>query len=582
MATDEPWSRTARAHEALYTAGGPVARPSMRDLTQSRPGGAVPETEVDRSYAFIRACAGKRLTGPRVDAMVAVWDVIRDGATGAPSHEASAVSSATGLAGALPHTPPARRESLARAVTESCVRLAEAPGAVSDVIAHLHALWLRILGEETGCTSLTEEDCRALGRVAGVLNPSMGGLPAHFLPGCDVDRIERDRVDVLVANIANICYFMLDSEPSVRRVVQQYFMGCAVTGMSDPARAEVARYGQALEAAARRTVYEHLEHVDPAHYRHSLDRIMGESLPGTGVSPGIRTWITAVHEAVTHLPTDFRGNQAGSAVKIMLTVRNAVQELQAEPVWGDDNNWGVAIPFVAAITGYGLPLGKAHALAAWFAYFVSIEKARDEVKGDWETARPIPLPEASTWTALTAGWPEPFKRQMNRLFDEAGRIRGSTACRDRTPAQPTLEDSAYTPGEEFHEYLWDRAHDGFWPISETCASAESGGPLHVLEVPDFWLDAEASMYAFELYHARRRKFEDAGRSLLSHVNGPSDNRITWAFRRILDLQRDLDHRLEAGTSQISGANFEGGIWYWALCLPGTPTWDNCRPGTAGS
>ncbi|MET7568992.1 hypothetical protein ABZT04_10875 [Streptomyces sp. NPDC005492] len=584
------WDYRPAELRAREIVGAACPQPPPRPQTMAWPGGQRPQgLALDRCYEFVRECGSKRITGRRLEALTVLWGCLRELALAPQSAvkagddvEIGGVSVNAMLTWLLPGACGSPHASSGRPplvdtymVVDTCLALATRPPKQPlEVAARLHALWFKIHCAMADCAVLTEADYLMVGRVAAVLNPSLGGLAASYLPEAGIDEIIRDRVDVLVANIAHIGFTMLKGDEAVRVLVMRYLMGNAVSGVTDRGRAEVTRYGNALEDALAKPSYEHNDHVSRGTYDHSVARVMGDWGDRTDISAEIARWGQVTRDAVNRLPVEFTKDQASSNNIVIFAVRDAVMAVQSQPAWGREPSHGIGIPFSISISHIGCTVEKVWALAEQFAYYVGIEKARDAVKGDWGGVEPLPEPPPATRDILTAGWPEPVKAEYSRVHAQTQRIRSGTFCRNHEAGAITNGPATFSQGPNYQAFMWDRAFDGFWPQGEMHGTGELGGPLHILEQPGFWIDAEIGICAFEVYNGHRRKWEDKGGGVLAHLVGPMAGRATWVFDRTMDLRRSQATSYETDTVRPSGCTVDATFWYWSLSFPGTPTWNN--------
>ena len=574
--------RERQAHSAILA---PLAPTGPRPTTMRRPGQGFTGVEEDRCYEFVRECSGELATGRRLEALAAVWVFMREIAArpdelveDEDGAHIDGVSLNQILHILLPSAPESVRP-LGQDIVDTCLTLATTPGTPAETITTLHAMWVKIYCAMEGCLARPEDDHLLIARVAAAFNPSLGGLSATYQPAAGIDTATRRRLDVFVAEVALIIYCMLDGEPAFRRVAIRYLFGAKTSATIDPGRDEVARFGDTLRTVLDRPTYEHDDHVGRRAYQESLARVMGP-VNNTGTSADLAGWADAVAATLHRLPIRFTGGQMAIGVEVCLTIRDVVQAAQPEPVWGTDPNWGYAIYFAAATCARSLTVAHFHALASIYSYYISIEKARDEEKTSWKDLPVLPEPDARVWDVLLEGWSEDRKREMARVHADVVRFRGSAEADGWGPApsSTSTETGSFALGPTYERHITSKARDGFWTMVETYDTGDAGGPIHVVEEPNFWALMEASVYFFELAHMHRRQWEDTSRGvadgLAGHLLGPSSiaERSSWAFRRALDVIRSRRDVLEADDQPMRPVTPIAAVYVLGTCFPGYPTW----------
>ena len=169
---------------------------------------------------------------------------------------------------------------------------------------------------------------------------------------------------------------------------------------------------------------------------------------------------------------------------------------------------------------------------------------------------------------------------MARVHADVVRLRSSTEAEGWGPApsSTSTETGSFTPGPTYERYITSRARDGAWTSIEAYGTGKAGGPIRVVEEPNFWALMEASIYFFELAHMHRRQWEDASRGmadgLAGHLLGPSSvaERSSWAFRRALDVLRSRRDILEADDQPVRPILLGATVYSLGTCFPGYPMW----------
>ena len=372
---------------------------------------------------------------------------------------------------------------------------------------------------------------------------------------------------------------MLDGEAAFRRVAIRYLFGAKVSATIDPGRDEAARFGDTLQTVLERPTYEHDDHLSRRGYQDSFTQVM-RPVDNNATSADLAGWADAVAATLHRLPIRFTGGQTAIGVEICLTIRDVVQAAQPEPVWGTDPNWGHTIYTAVSTCPRGATVAHLHALTSIYSYYISIEKARDEEKSSWKDLPVLPEPDAHVWDVLLEGWSEDRKREMARVHADVVRFRSSAEADGWGPApSPTsTETGSFTPGPTYERYITNRARDGFWTMFETYDTGEAGGPIRVVEEPNFWALMEASVYFFELATMHRRQWEDASRGvadgLAGHLLGPSSiaERSSWAFHRTFEVMRSRRDILEADDQPMRPVMLSATVYALGTCFPGHPIW----------
>lgn len=582
MITYECTPRERQAHSAILA---PLLPPTPRPTTMRWPGNGFKGVEEDRCYEFVRECSGELATGRRLEALAAVWTFMREIAarpdalvTDDDGARIDGVSLNEILHVLLPEDLESVRR-LGRDIVDTCMALAAVPGTVAETITTLHATWIKIYCALEGCPARPDADYLLIARVAAAFNPSLGGLSAPYQPAADIDATNRRRMDVFVAETALISYCMLDGEPAFRQVVIRYLFGAKSSATIDPGRDEVARFGDTLRTVLDRPTYEHDDYVGRQGYQDSSARVMGP-VDGTAISADLARWAGVVAATLQRLPIRFTAGQTAIAVQVCQTIREVVQAAQPEPLWGTGPNWAYAIYFATSAGPRGMTLPHFYALTEVFAYYISIEKARDEEKTCWQDLPVLPEPDSRVWDVLLEGWSEDGKQDMARVHADVVRLRGSAEADDWGPApsSTSTETGSFTLGPTYERYITSRARDGFWIMAETYATGAAGGPINVVEEPNCWALMEASVYLFELAYMHRRQWEDSSRDmadgLAGHLLGPPSiaERSSWAFRRALDVLRCRRDVIEADDQQMRPVTLAGALYVVGTCFPGCPTW----------
>lgn len=582
MITFECTPRERQAHRAILA---PLPPTGPRRTTMRRPGNGFEGAEEDRCYEFVRECSGELATGCRLEALAAAWVFMREIA--ARPDELAQDDDGAHLDGVslnqilhilLPSAPESVRP-LGRDIVATCLTLAATPGTPAETITSLHAMWIKIYCAMEGCPARPEDDYLLIGRAAAAFNPSLGGLSAAYRPAAGIDAAYRRRLDVFVAEVALIIYCMLDGEPAFRRVAIRYLFGAKTSATIDPGRDEVARFGDTLQTVLERPTYEHDDRLSRRGYQDSFARVIGLA-DNTATSADLAGWADAVAATLHRLPIRFTGGQMAIGVGICLTIRDVVQAAQPEPVWGTGPNWGYAIYFAVATCARGLTVVHVHALASIYSYYISIEKARDEEKTSWKDLPVLPEPDSRAWDVLLEGWSEDGKREMARVHADVVRFRGSAEAEGWGPApsSTSTEADSFTPGPTYERYITSKARDGFWTMADTHDAGEAGGPIRVVEEPNFWALMEASVYFAELPFMHRRQWEDTSRGvadgLAGHLLGPSSiaERSSWAFGRALKVIRSRRDVLEADDQPVRPVTPVAAAYLMGTCFPGYPMW----------
>ena len=582
MITYECTPRERQAHSVILA---PLPPTGPRHTTMRRPGNGFTGVEEDRCYEFVRECSGELATGRRLEALAAAWVFMREIAARPDElveDDDGAHLDGVSLNQILHILVPSDPESigpLGQDIVATCLTLAAAPGTPAETITTLHAMWIKIYCAMEGCPTRPEDDYLLIGRVAAAFNPSLGGLSAAYQPAAGIDAAFRRRLDVFVAEVALIVYCMLDGEPAFRRVAGRYLFGAKFAATIDPGRDEVARFGDTLQTVLERPTYEHDDQLSRRGYQDSFARVIGP-VDNNATSADLAGWADAVAAALHRLPIRFTGGQMAIGVELCLTIRDVVQAAQPEPVWGTDPNWVTAIYNAVGACPRSSTVAHLHALASIFSYYYSIEKARDEEKSSWKDLPVLPEPDARVWDVLLEGWSEDRKREMARVHADVVRIRGSAEADGWGPApSPTsTETGAFTPGPTYERYITSRVRDGFWTMVDTYDTGEAGGPIRVVEEPNFWALMEASVYFAELAFMHRRQWEDASRGvadgLAGHLLGPSSiaERSSWAFRHALEVMRSRRDVLEADDQPMRPVTLSVALNALGNCFPGYPIW----------